>query len=55
MLLALLGTHLGLNNGTWWLLGAVVIVLHLGAFTALIGWIVRRVRHHRDEAREAAG
>ena len=49
LILALFGTHLGINNGTWWLLGAVAGVLHVGVFTALITWIVRRVRRHRVE------
>jgi hypothetical protein len=52
LVLALLGTHLGLANGTWWLLGAVAAVAHLGVFAALIGWIVRRVRGERRAARQ---
>jgi len=54
LILALFGTHLGTNNGTWWLLGAVAVVVHVGVFTALIAWIVRRVRRHRGEGLEAA-
>ncbi|WP_291378725.1 hypothetical protein [Demequina sp.] len=47
LVLALLGTHLGLNNGTWWLLVAVAVVAHLGVFAALIAWIIARVRGER--------
>ncbi len=55
LVLGLLGAHIGVNYGTWWLLIAVVAVLHFGLFTALIAWIVKRVRRHREEGREAAG
>jgi membrane protein YdbS with pleckstrin-like domain len=45
----LIGLALGLNNGTWWLLGAVVVLLHVGVFAALITWVVQRVRRLRRE------
>lgn len=47
VLATLLGVHLGVNGGHWWLLAAIVVVLHLGAFGALFAWIARRVRNHR--------
>ena len=50
ILATMLGLHLGLHGGHWWLLLAVVVVLHLSAFTALIAWIVRRVKGHRAGA-----
>lgn len=53
LIAGLLGVHLGVNYGTWWLLVAVAVVLHLGAFVALIAWVARRVRRHRTEASEA--
>ena len=46
VLLGLLGMHMGVNYGVWWLLGAVAVVAHLGVFTALVAWIARRVRGH---------
>jgi ABC-type transport system involved in Fe-S cluster assembly fused permease/ATPase subunit len=55
MVLGLFGAHLGVNYDMWWLLIAVATVLHLGLFTTLIGWVVRRVRKHREEGHEAAG
>jgi hypothetical protein len=45
----LVGLALGLNNGTWWLMGAVVAVLHVGLFAGLITWVVQRVRRLRRE------
>ena len=50
VLLGLLGMHMGINYGIWWLLGAVAIVAHLGLFTALAAWIARRVRGHRRDS-----
>jgi hypothetical protein len=49
ILATMLGLHLGLHGGHWWLLVGVVAVLHLGAFGALITWIVRRVRRLRTD------
>ncbi|MCB2412315.1 hypothetical protein LGT39_05570 [Demequina sp. TTPB684] len=46
LVLALVGTHLGLNEGTWWLFAAVMVTLHLGVFAALATWVIRRVRRH---------
>lgn len=51
VLLGLLGMHMGVNYGWWWLLGAFAVVVHLGAFTALIAWIIRRVRGHQRDSR----
>ncbi len=50
VVLGMLGMHLGVNYDRWWLLIAVAAVLHLGVFTALITWVVRRVRMHRAES-----
>lgn len=54
VVVGLLGAHLGVNYGTWWLLGIVVVVLHLGLFGALITWVAQRVRRLRAEGREPA-
>lgn len=40
----------GLNSGTWWLLGLVVVVLHLGLFAGLIAWVVARVKRLRKRS-----
>ena len=50
VVLGLLGMHLGVNYGAWWLLGAVAVLAHLGVFTALVAWIARRVRGHRRDS-----
>lgn len=43
----LLGAHLGVNYGQWWLLTSVVVVLHIGVLGALVAYVVRRVRRLR--------
>jgi hypothetical protein len=55
LVLGLFGTHLGVNYGTWWLLVAVAVVVHVAVFSGLIAWVIRRVRRHREEGTGAAG
>lgn len=46
-LATLLGLHLGVNGGQWWLLISVAVILHASAFGVLAAWIVRRIRGAR--------
>jgi len=55
VLLGMLGVHMGVNYRWWWLLIGVAAVVHVGAFTALIAWILRRVRGQRAEADASKG